>query len=447
MGFKLLDVEKFIKDKQAKPVTSEKTLIKKPLGWEPDPNGLYSPHIFGIRSNDKLNKYGYINLKTAVLHPLIYKNLKKIGSIFEKVAKKEKYVVLQNGELQETTESLGKTGLDFLIENWNKINFDKYKKETNTAFIEFLKKIKENLIFDKKIPVIPIIYRPYGTKNGRIEEDEITSKYKNILFELNKHNIASIKNSSDAENLVNDNGLELLNNLFDQASRRSKTDKIQYYVNSLYNYFISKLEKKEGFFRNTFIGKRIDNVARMVANARPDVPVDCVAIPWHVLLNIFDYFVLAMLDKYPEYKKKLGIEDINTSTFGKHIYYIYKNCDIYCKSKPEAQDIWIELLEKIFNEYPHLRVIMKRDPGWSANSFWSLKPIITKGCQYHIVVNSFYYKPLGGDSFNTNILFIKNNKEKIIEKNINGKKVSIKYNLYYETKTLNSIYKDKIKGE
>ena len=454
MGFKLLDVEKFIKEKQAKPVFSEKTFDIVKGEFIPNPNGLYSKDIFeGHGIKDAREKYGYIDLKTVILHPLIFKNLKKISGLMYKIATSKATAVLVDGVFEEAPASAGgKTGLTYLINNWDKIDFDKYKKDTNAFFIEFIKNSQKKLIFVKKIPVIPIIYRPSSIENGRVIEDELTELYKKILLDQKKNGMLNIKGpdlakgsslegilktnsdkssaASEIDKLLNEaadltskrkasmvvngeeidygvNGdeesLEVLDNLI--SSNVNITEKIQSEVVALFDYFITKLEKKEGFFRGSYVAKRVDNVSRLVANARPDVPVDCVALPWQVLINIFDYYVLAELENNPDIKEKLGLTEISVTDFGKHIYYIYKNCEIYCKSNPENEKIWIDLLTRIFNKHDYLRVIIKRDPGWSANSFWSLKPIIIKGCSYHIVLNSLYYSPLGGDSFTSRVIF------------------------------------------
>jgi DNA-directed RNA polymerase beta' subunit len=438
MGFKLLDINKFIKEKKAKPVTSYETLIKKNSLWVSDPNGLYSNHIFGMTIKEQREKYGYIDFKSFILHPLIFKNLGKIYSIFAAVAEKRKYAKIIEGKLIEVPENEGKTGIQFLIENWSKINLDYYKKPTNEDFIEFLKKTQEDLYFIDKMPVIPVIYRPYRINNGRVEIDEITEKYQKILYTLYKNinqNAAgqTLLNLSQAasEGITDD---QLFNVLF---QNESKIDKIQKHVNELYNYFISKLEKKEGFFRSKLIGKRLDNVSRLVANARPDVPIDCAVLPWHVLLNMFDALVIGWLEAHPEYKEKLGLQGLTSDDIGKHFYYIYKNCDIYCRSNKDKVEIWYEVLKKVFEENPHVRVLLKRDPGWSAQSFWVLKPLINKGCQYVIIVPSFYYIPLGGDSFNCNIFIYQTKIKKIKEKN----KIYLFKNNLYDISTLDNFYK------
>jgi len=436
MGFKLLDTKKFIKERNAKQVLSAKTFTNQGGEFKPDPQGLYSDQIFGYTQREKLENFGFIDLKTILVHPLIFKNISKINSLFKKIIEETVAVEIVNGELIEIDKepSRQNSGINFLYNNWDKIDFNRYKKETNEFFIEFMKKVQKKLTFINEIPVIPVAYRPYSLKHGRPEIDEITEKYSKILNSINSNSISNMNNHGD---ILGDPNLASM--LMDHLSN---TGVLQNQVNQLYDYFISKLEKKQGFFRGKLIGKRLDNVTRLVANARPDVPIDCAILPWHVLINMFDVFVIAYLTKFPETAEKLGIKNLQSDDLGKHFYYIYKNCDIYCKTYPEKQDIWIEILEYIFEKNPYLRILMKRDPGWSAGSFWVLKPAISKGCKYHIVVPSFYYVPLGGDSFYTNIFIDFQDKEKTTE--FNG--VQIKYNKYNKICTLDTYYKNR-KGE
>ena len=436
MGFKLLNINQFIKTKKAKPVTSSSTLNKKNGLWIEDPNGLYSKSIFGMLTNEQREKYGYIDFKTFIIHPLIFKNLGKINSLFSAVANKKKSAKIMNDELIEVPENEGKTGVQFLMDNWKKINLDKYRKPTNENFIDFLKKVQDQLIFIDKIPVIPVIYRPYKINNGRVEIDEITEKYQKILYTLYKNDLNS-KTQQFAKNAINDmDDNDLFNTLFQS---QAKNDKIQKYVSVLYDYFISKLEKKEGFFRSKLIGKRLDNVTRLVANARPDIPIDCAVVPWHVLLNIFDTPVIGYLQSHKEYMEKLGLDNLSFDDIGKHLYYIYKNCDIYCNSNKNKVKIWYEILKNIFEENPHFRILIKRDPGWSAQSFWCLKPLINKGCQYVLIIPSFYYVPLAGDSFNCNIFIYQSNTKKVQERN----NEYIYENNIYDICTLDNYWKQK----
>jgi len=392
VAFKILDVKKFIKEKHAERVSNP---ISFDRDFEPNPDGLQSKTIFGVSTKDKFQNYGYIDLKNVILHPLIYKNLSKINTIFNKVLNKKSKFAIEDGVLIPNEN--GNTGLSWLIENWDKINFNKYKTEKNKLFIDFIKRTQKDLLIIDKIPVIPVVYREADTSGRIIKDNEIDEIYKKILTGTETGNDFSSS--------------------FLEATGSTKKENIQKQVNRLYQYFIKNLESKRGFFRNALAGKRLDNVARMVANARPDIPVDCVAIPWHILLNVFDIYVVGFLqqDENQEYAKKLGVQEMYSEEFGEIFDFIYRNVDVYLEHHKEKAEIWVQVLVEVFNLNPHLRVLLKRDPGWNADSFHCLKPIIRTGISYEIIINSIYYSPLGGDSFNSNFIPVQENSNKIYE--------------------------------
>jgi DNA-directed RNA polymerase beta' subunit len=382
MAFKLLDVAKLIQETQAKAVTDSQTFSGK--DFTPSPQGLQSPAIFGATSKGKFENWGYINLDDVILHPLIYENLNVINPIFNKVkSKKAKFKVI-NGELQEDPK--GGTGISWLVGSWDKINFEKYRTEKNKLFIDLINNTKKNLITVNKVPVIPVAYREAKVDGFRPEEDEVDKLYKKLI--------------SYAKSGRSDFTQAYLETLQD----KSTTDMIQNGVNKLYDYFLDKLASKEGFVRQALVAKRLDNVSRMVANANPDIPINACVIPWHILLSMFDVFVVGYLnqEENEELKKELSMVDKTTSEYGELFDYIYRNTSSYVKNYPKHKEIWIDILEAIFNKNPELRVLVKRDPGWTANSMWCFKPLIGTEDMYHIIVPSFVYSPLGGDSFNTN---------------------------------------------
>lgn len=392
--FDLLDINKFIKEKNARVITTSKTFIKdKNNEMVPNGGSFYDPAIFGFSSKDKFEKYAYLNLEEVVMHPLIFKNLSKVGTDFNKcIQKKTKYVV-QDGILVESKS--GGQGINFIINNWNKINFKKYRNEKNKMFIDFLLNTKKELVFINKIPVIPIAYRNYVTKHGMVEEDEITDLYKKLMKVTENKDWVKDLSQEDQDSFD-----EIIQNIYQTTSKK---EYVQKYLNNLYNYFIGKLEKKSGFFQSSLIGKRLDNVARFVINAQPDIPLDCCALPWQGLLNIFDLFVISYLNKEEnkEIADKLGVKDASADEIGELLAYIYKNAGIYVNHYPERVKIWVDLLVTIFNDNDELRVLAKRDPGWNDNSFWAFKPIIITDVSYQMIVPSFIYSPIGGDSFST----------------------------------------------
>jgi hypothetical protein len=213
-------------------------------------------------------------------------------------------------------------------------------------------------------------------------------------------------------------------------------------VNQLFEYFISKLEGKKGFIRNNLTSKRLDNVSRMVANARPDIPVNSAVIPWHILLNLYDIFVVAWLqnEENMDTLKKLGLsKDKSIQEYGELFDYIYRNAETYVNHYPGHREIWVGILTDIFNSNPMLRILLKRDPGWNADSIWCFQPLINTENSYQVWVPSWVYSPLGGDSLNTNFLItdkddniVYEDEEYIIE--CSQKKAKI-------IKTLDSVYK------
>ncbi len=383
MAYKLLDVPHFIQEVNARAVTNSRSFDN---NFVPTEDGLQSPSIFGLGTKDKFENWGYINLEDVVMHPMIYDNLSSIDPAFNRAKLKTKKHKIVDGMLVE--DEAGGTGITWLIGNWDKINLDKYRKEKNKLFIDFLQNTKNSLIFLNRVPVIPIVYREAKPGKFMVEENEVDAIYKKII---------SYSKSSRSE---------FMTAYMETVKEKSSKDFMQGTVNELYKYFIKNLEGKPGFVRQSQTAKRLDNVARMVANANPDIPVNACMIPWHILLNMFDIFVAAYLQEEDkeDLRKKLGVTNKDTNDYGNLFDYIYRNADTYTSHYPTHRKLWIQILEDIFNANPLMRVMIKRDPGWTANSMHCFRPLIGTENMYHIMVPSWVYKPLGGDSFNTNFM-------------------------------------------
>jgi len=389
---KILDINKFIKDNNVLEVTNGFSFGKEGVSDFTD-DGLYSKRIFGSSSHEISTRYGYINLNSTIMHPAVYSNINKIKTTFKHCLANTKKYKIVDGELIE--DENGKSGVGWLFHNWNMIQFDKYKHQKNAKFIELVK--QKDKVFINKFLVIPKKYRSPTEKNGRPIEDDLTGLYKKLLFKIQ---------SSTSEN-------EFMKEMLKDTSRDSY---VQNDVNNIYNYFLDNLKSKEGHLRGSLISKRIDNNTRLVANARPDIPFDCIAIPWHVLLNIFDAFVIGYLrDKdNHHYLTDLKISDFNDTELAEHFTYIFQNSDTYVKNYPGLREKWVNLLKEMFEYHHELRVMCKRDPAWSKKSYTSAKPVIIPDNSYHVIVNSNIYKNFGGDSFNTNITVKETNTKTLI---------------------------------
>jgi len=420
MALQLLDVDKFLQKEQAKAVTETVAFNN---AMEPTQGGLQDPSIFGRTVKDKFSTWGLIKLEDVIIHPLVYDNINIIDPIFNRVLKKKHNVNIVNGMLEKSDK--GGTGLGWLISNWDKINFDRYRTEKNKMFVDFIKNTNKNIIFLSKVPVIPIIYREAKAGDFRMETDELDEIYSAIL--------------GTSKTARTDFTSAWMETMKDTTSKEILQNK----VNQLYKHFIDKLEGKQGFLRGALTAKRLDNVSRMVANARPDIPMDGAVLPWHILLNLFDVFVVGWLqnDEEGRLANILGIDiDSKTTTeYGEDFDYIYRNSETYVKHYAGRKEAWIEILTNIFNDNPMLRIILKRDPGWNADSIWCFKPLINAEDSYQIWVPSWVYSPLGGDSLNTNF-YIDNQDSNVIYEDsrfiITGQNDDTRV-----IRTMNSVYK------
>ncbi len=414
---KVLSINKFIKSESVLEVTNRNSFNRDNV---PTDDGLYSNTIFGTSSEEISKTFGYINLKTNVLHPAILQALQKVSPLFKRIVYSDKKVNLVNGELIESDN--GSTGIGWLFNNWNKIDFDKYKTEKNKAVIGHFQNTKRDELFISKYLVVPPKFRMFTQNHGITIEDELTMLYKNLL------GLTTIGQQENA----------LMQAVLKTSNRELE---IQKSVIEIYDYFLKLLEKKEGAFRASLISKRIDNNVRLVANARPDIPFNCAGLPWHVLLNVFDVFVVGSIGKSifsEDFAKQLNVEGLSQSKFGTHFDYIYRNVDAYTDANPGKREIWVKLLKEMFEHHPSLRVLLKRDPAWDKNSYHALSPVIIPTNSYHIVVNSLLYKPLGGDSFTTSLTL--DVKDSIVcEDNIGS--IRTKTIESYYLRSLDNIYK------
>jgi len=415
---KILDINNFIHVNKCLKVTNPFSFGK---DGSLNDDGLYSERIFGSTSKEQATKFGYIELNTYVFHPAIFNMINKLDTLISKIALNTKTAIIKDGVFIE--DKNGKSGVGWLFENWYRLDFDKYLNEKNKIFINFFKTSKRENIFINKFLVIPVKYRPKTEKHGRMVEDEITNFYKKLLGRTQ----SGTSENEFMQKLMRDN---------------SKGSLVQLVINEIHKMFLNDLESKKGHVRGKLISKKIDNVARLVANARPDIPFNCCALPWQVLLNIFDTYVIAFLQDplHSEYEEKLKIKNFSISDYGDHFTYIYQNVDTYTKTNTGFREIWIELLKELFEEYDELSIVGKRDPAWSKESYFNLKPIIMQDNSYHVIINSLLYKPLGGDSFSTN--FTTRLKESsVIAKNDFGV-LKTKHETSYQIKSMYKIYEE-----
>lgn len=284
MKVDLFDTEEFIKINKLKEVSDPMLFIR---GGIPSPKGLLSTDIFGVSINDRKNSYAYINLHSYFLHPFVYKLLLRLNRNFKHIIHSSKKYSIINGLLVEDEEN-GNTGLGFLYENWEKINFEKNNSLLRNERVDLLKAYKKNVLFTHYWVVIPAFYRDVNLQNiekGKLSHHEINDKYSKLIR---------------LSNIIN-NG-----NSFD-FMLSSTMAKIQETLVEIYDLLKGKIEKKQGLIRKNLLGKSIDYGARSVisaptfhANKWNEMEIDFyhIGVPLAQCCSLFTPFIISWVKNF-----------------------------------------------------------------------------------------------------------------------------------------------------
>ena len=289
-----LDQERFIEVNECKEITNPVMFRR---GDEPTPDGLLSNEIFGITQEERAGIFGYIDLKKKFIQPYYYKIWLKIdrnlrGCVYET----DNYIIDDNGYL--VLNENGETGIDFLVDNLDKLNFKNTKKDT--ILNALLDGKKKGLLFTTKMIVIPPYYRDVSTNGGRVGVGEINKLYIALLN--------SVKALSETE-------------LYGLSFAGGTRGRIQDILMQIYNWFTvgesvvggehtgSGIFKKFGIMRRSNMSKTTDNSARLVisapninVNSKEDLMVDMdySSIPLSAALVIAYPFIIYELNRFFE---------------------------------------------------------------------------------------------------------------------------------------------------
>lgn len=217
-------------------------------GIVPDPNGLISNEIFGVTTNSRKRTFAYIDLHAPFFHPHVYKALRRMFRNIDKIVSGEGFYSLDQDNRIVKDEN-GETGIEFLYNNWEKINWVKPKQneEDNGMSMErvrLLSNLKKKEVFMTKQLVIPAFYRDIKTSsdsNGG-STDDVNNMYIRLI------RLVSLIQNQD---------------MFD-FSFHSTNYNVQNTLIEIYDFFKNKLEKKNGMIRKYLMGKNVDYCTRTV---------------------------------------------------------------------------------------------------------------------------------------------------------------------------------------
>lgn len=168
------------------------------------PRGLFSVENFGRVGEIKRNRlFGYIELNTTVLHPVLYKILCDLKSLYSDIMHSKEYAVFDN-KIKDFVKSdplKGRTGYSFFLEHLPSIKFEQRASDKRETYITTIYKYLElgTFMMDKLV-VLPAGHRDYLIDDsGKPSEDEINPLYRGVLGMANT--IAGVGKSANIEYL------------------------------------------------------------------------------------------------------------------------------------------------------------------------------------------------------------------------------------------------------
>ncbi len=380
MKLRLLRINEYIQKNNVQEIKSNKIYIGSNRN-ELHKEGIFSQEIFGRLGSVKRKKvFGYIDLKTKLIHPEAFKILTSINTDLTKlISGKENYIINKEGNLILDNEN-GKTGIVFFINNFNNINFS-ILKTTNPKNIDYILKYKEHVLIDKYL-VIPAGIRDIqigATGSNLIEHSEINNLYIKLLNQVNM--------AISLELIDEEMSIDLIKN-------------VQKTLNSINDWFKSKIKGKYGIIRGGMLKKVVDYCARLVIVPDNNIELGQVGISWHICLKLFEpMFIHYVLKKdSSDMLKSLiqqffgleKLEDVDIKTIKMFNNKINESpLEVNELTKRE----FIKVAKEITTDK---QVIYKRDPVENRDS-WISSYVIVKDTGFVLSCNNFDLNKHTGD--------------------------------------------------
>lgn len=229
----------------------------------PTTTGLFSEIIFGTTQDERRNKWGWIDLKTKVIHPYIYEVLTRIQQNIDKCCRGEGawridgHHQLVPAKPTDPDYNEDNTGMDWFIENYSKIKFRRNGSRERDERLDFLATFAPGEIFIDKWFVMPVFYRDVENKSGsKMQIPPINDLYIDVIRYANSIEMETIG---------------FINNMAKYNLEKT--------LIAIRKKFQSLLEKSKGFFHQYVMGKNPDYGIRSVISCavldQYDKPDEC----------------------------------------------------------------------------------------------------------------------------------------------------------------------------
>lgn len=245
----IIDPDEYIPRKGLLPVTDHAIFELNTRRFHPE--GFFSEAIFGqIGSRDRLVKKGYINLRTEIINPHLFRQLVTLKGYYQDILASKVYAYYdpELKDLVKTTrdDPKGRTGFAFFLESLPLLEFQQTSSTKRKDKIALLLKYEDRILIDKLV-VIPAGLRDVKVDAGRVAPEEINKLY----FAL----------------------LSLTQALPDGLSKDPIYDairyKIQMQVQEIYVYIANLIDGKGGFASAKYAARAVAYGNRNVITAAP----------------------------------------------------------------------------------------------------------------------------------------------------------------------------------
>lgn len=227
--------------------------------------GLFSPIIFGrIGETRRGTTFSYIDLRTKIFHPLIYKNLDKLSAFYSGILTGKRYAVWneKDKDFEESDQLDGETGFAFFFKYWPQLKIKRNDSEMRNLRIDVIEKYKQDCQYDFYL-VIPAALRDIEEdQKGNVTQDEINDMYRTLL---------GLSRNIDTQ---------YPDNKYNDGTRLT----MQRTVFNIYSLLFSYIQGKKGLIQGKWAKRRLENGTRSVLTAL-DLSTDNVEGPQSVKIH------------------------------------------------------------------------------------------------------------------------------------------------------------------
>jgi hypothetical protein len=214
-------------------------------------DGLFSTLTFGrVGDPDRDRRFGYIDVKIPIMHPVVYTRLIKLKSLYGDILSGRAYARFnpEIGDFEKATELDGQTGYAFFASHWDLLDPKKTGSAIRDLRVTLINKYRDKAFLDKLL-VLPAGLRDAEIDaTGRLSMDEVNELYQKVLM--------------------------LTRTLPDRMTARddlSLHDRTRYSLTlrlvEIYEHFEKLLSGKGGFIQRRWASRRVFNTTRNVLSS------------------------------------------------------------------------------------------------------------------------------------------------------------------------------------